>query len=268
MGFESGVILGSGAVSDVVGPNTASGTTTLFGLPGDPDLDGLIPGFSTFDASVLEFDFACPVGVDVASFKYVFASEEYPEFVNTPLNDTFGFFLNGTNIALLPDNITPVAINNVNGGNPVECGDSVDNDADTLIDGADSDCTAPLDNIVGEANANTAFFINNDIFALDGAAAPPVDIEADGLTVVLGAQGAINPGTNHIKPAIADAGDSVLDSWVFIEAGSFNCAPLDDGSKKKKKGKKKKNKKAKKSKSSGSKSNSDSSKSKSGSKSK
>jgi PKD repeat protein len=29
-----------------------------------------------------------------------------------------------------------------------------------------------------------------------------------------------------MKLAIADAGDTILDSWVFIEEGSFQCAPL------------------------------------------
>ena len=105
----------------------------------------------------------------------------------------FGFFLNGQNIALLPDGITPVAINNVNGGNPL-----------------------------GSNASNPAYYINNDLN--DGGGA--IDIEADGLTVVLGAQAGLVSGVNHIKLAISDAGDSILDSWVFLEAGSFQCAPL------------------------------------------
>lgn len=46
----------------------------------------------------------------------------------------------------------------------------------------------------------------------------------DGLTVVLTATGALSPGTNHIKLAIADAGDYILDSDVFIKAESFVSA--------------------------------------------
>ena len=191
LGFESGIILSSGKVSDVVGPNTSGSTTTSLGTAGDPDLDSIQP-FPTFDATVLEFDFECP-DIDVISFQYVFTSEEYNEFVNTPFNNVFGFFLNGVNIALLPDNVTPVSINNVNGGNPFGVGAS-----------------------------NPAFYINNDCF--DPAC--PIDIEADGLTVVLGAQATLNPGANHIKLAISDAGDSILDSWVFIKAGSFECGEL------------------------------------------
>ena len=187
------MILSSGDVGTANGPNTFDDTTTDHGLPGDADLDGLNAGFPTFDASVLEFDFTCEnADVDIVSFRYVFTSEEYNEWSNTEFNDVFGFFLNGTNIALLPDNVTVVSINNVNGGNPF---------------GVDA--------------VNPAFFINNDLN--DGG--PFVDIEADGLTVVLTALAPINPfpAVNHFKLAIADAGDPLLDSWVFLEAGSLNC---------------------------------------------
>lgn len=196
VGFDSGVILSTGQVADVVGPNISDSTTTDFGTPGDPDLDTLIPGFETFDAAVLEFDFECP-GIDVISFQYVFASEEYNEFVNSPFNNVFGFFLNGVNIALLPDGVTPVAINNVNIGNPED--------------------NSPA--------SNPEFFINNDTDD-NGIDNSSINIEADGLTVVLGAQANINAGSNHIKLGVSDAGDSVLDSWVFIKEGSFQCAPL------------------------------------------
>lgn len=48
-------------------------------------------------------------------FNYVFASEEYNEFVNSSFNDSFQLLLNGVNIALLP-NGDAVTINNVNLG--------------------------------------------------------------------------------------------------------------------------------------------------------
>lgn len=200
-GLESGVILGSGKVIDVEGPNTLDYTTTEFGRAGDSDLNTLIPGYITYDATVLEFDFQCPEsteGEDVISFHYVFASEEYNEYVNSPYNDVFGFFLNGANIALLPDTSIPVSINNVNNGYSTGGG------------------------LPGTNPSNPAYYRNNDLN--DGGGA--IDIEADGLTVVLGAQANIEPGVNHIRLAIADAGDYQLDSWVFIEEGSFHCAPL------------------------------------------
>ena len=193
VGFASGIILSSGAIGSVVThPNVIDSTTTAFGEPGDADLTALA-GVDTFDASILEFDFICGSS-EVVSFQYTFASEEYNEFVNSPFNDVFGFFLDGVNIALLPDNVTPVSISTVNGGNPF-----------------------------GLNATNPDLYRNND--RNDPAATIP--IEADGLTVVLGAQASISAGTlHHMKIAIADGSDGILNSWVFIEGGSFNCAPL------------------------------------------
>ena len=191
LGFEEGVMLSSGTIGAAIGPNTADNTSTAHALAGDSDLDTLADA-ETFDAAILEFDFECP-GSSVVSFQYVFASEEYNEFVNDIFNDAFGWFLNGSNIALLPGSATPVSINTVNGGNPL-----------------------------GTDASNSSFYVNNDLD--DGGGA--ILTEADGLTVVLGAEANLNPGVNHMKLAIADAGDSSFDSWVFLKAGSFQCAPL------------------------------------------
>jgi hypothetical protein len=185
VGFGSGVILSSGDVINVVGPNADDGITGNNGTPGDTDLDTL-SGFTTFDAAVLEFDFL-PVST-TASFQYVFASDEYNEYVNSSFNDTFAFFINGTNCALV--NGDPVTINTINNGNPF---------------GSDP-------------NSNPNLFINNDLD--DGGGS--IDTEMDGLTEVLTCSATVNPGeTNHIKLAIADASDSSLDSNVFIQGGSF-----------------------------------------------
>lgn len=192
IGFEEGIILSSGNIASVVGPNVSDEITTDNGLPGDSDLDNLIPGYQTFDATVLEFDFECEQLQEI-SFWYVFASDEYNEYVNSEFNDVFGFFLNGVNIALLPDNVTPVAINNVNCNNPYN----------------------------PPTGSNCNLYINNDLS--DGGGA--INTEMDGMTVVLVAAAPVNPGVNHIRLAIADAGDHVLDSDVFIKGESFVCAP-------------------------------------------
>ncbi len=192
IGFGQGIILSTGNIASVVGPNVSDAITTDNGLPGDADLDGLIPGYETHDATILEFDFECE-DLQLISFRYVFASDEYNEFVNSPYNDVFGFFLNGVNIALMPDGVTPVAINNVNCNNPY----------------------AP------PTGSNCTQYINNDLD--DGGGA--IDTEMDGMTVVLTATASVNPGVNHIRLAIADAGDWVLDSDVFIKGESFICGP-------------------------------------------
>ena len=53
IGIESGVILSSGNIASIVGPNSEDGMSTNNGTPGDTDLEGLIPGYFTYDACVL-----------------------------------------------------------------------------------------------------------------------------------------------------------------------------------------------------------------------
>lgn len=198
VGFENGIILGSGGVAFVPGPNTQDDLSVVTSGAGDPDSNGLIPGYTTFDACVLEFDFEC-TGTQVIQFQYVFTSEEYNEWVNSPFNDVFGFFLNGVNIALVPGSAaTPVSINNVNCNNPFN---------------------PPMGSYCN-------LFINNDCSDMPPGSFPcsgTRDIQMDGLTVILTATGTLNPGLNHIKLAVADAGDQVLDSNVFIQGQSFVC---------------------------------------------
>ncbi len=194
IGIDKGVIITTGQAIDAVGPNDSDGTTTDNGTFGDADLDILAQG-TTSDAATLTFQFESQGG-DLF-FNYVFASEEYNEFTNSGFNDVFGFFLDGVNIALIPGTSTPVAINTVNGGNPL-----------------------------GVSASNPQFFNNNDLD--DGG--PFFDIEYDGFTTVFTAK-ALNlaSGTHTIKLAIADTGDSILDSAVFLEAGTFSDTPTPPG---------------------------------------
>jgi len=183
IGFESGVILSSGQAIDVVGPNTSDGTSTDLGTPGDQDLTDL-SGFDTNDATILEFDLV--PNASVLFIRYVFASEEYNEFVNSSFNDVFAFFVNDKNCALIDED--PVSINTINNGNPLGEGEITNPEA----------------------------YINNDF--QDGSA--PVDTEMDGLTVLLTCTAIVNPGVaNTLKLAIADASDSILDSAVFLATG-------------------------------------------------
>jgi hypothetical protein len=198
VGFPSGIMLSSGSIAFVPGPNTQDSVSGVNTGTGDADLNGLIPLYTTFDACVLEFDFTC-TGTQIIQFQYVFTSEEYNEWVNTSFNDVFGFFLNGANIALIPGSAgTAVSINNLNCDNPFN----------------------------PPAGSFCNLFVNNrcaDIPPGNFPCAGTRDTEMDGLTVVLTATGTLIPGSNHIKLAIADAGDQVLDSNVFIQGQSFVC---------------------------------------------
>jgi hypothetical protein len=185
VGFEDGVILSSGDITSVVGPNTEDGATSNNNTPGDADLSELVDT-ETFDAAVLTFDFV-PQGNTVV-FSYVFSSEEYNEYVNSEFNDVFAFYVNGVNCATVDGG--RVSVNSINNGNPYGSG--------TIT--------------------NPELFVNNDL--TDGGGA--VNTEMDGLTVVLTCEASVQPGVpNTMKLAIADASDPVLDSNVFIQAKSF-----------------------------------------------
>lgn len=189
IGFEEGIILSTGQAIAVVGPNKSNGTSTNNGTLGDADLERE-SGVGTFDAAVLEFDFT-PAS-DKLSFQYVFSSEEYNEYANSEFNDTFAFFVNGVNAAIVPNSNPPipVSINTVNGGKPY-----------------------------GTDPKNSIYFINNEL----GTRTTEINTEMDGLTVVMSVSVSVNAGVkNHIKLAIADGSDETLDSNVFIKAGSLN----------------------------------------------
>lgn len=193
IGFDAGAILGSGRVVDVVGPNDVADETTIFLTPGDPDLDQ-VAGFPTFDAAILEFDVEVPEDKDIG-FQYVFGSDEYNEYVGSPFNDVFAFWVNGDNCALTQDG-DPVSINTINNGQP----------------------TIP--------ETNPQLYINNDPFYEDktGNTVPAgqlLDTEADGLTVVLDCEAGLTHGVNTFRLAIADTSDEILDSWVLIKDGSI-----------------------------------------------
>jgi hypothetical protein len=199
--IESGIILTSGTATDAVGPNqngavpetlggggSSDDTTTVLGLGGDADLTTLA-GFNTFDATVLEFRFTTASKGDLA-FNFVFASEEYIDYVNTQFNDVFGFFVDGVNIGLVPGTTDPITINTIN------------------------------------ANVNSAFFNQN--ISVSPPPSAPFDIEYDGFTTVITAQLLdLSAGEHTMKLAIADGSDYILDASVFIEAGSFQIAGIE-----------------------------------------
>jgi len=192
IGINSGVIMTSGDAAGAPGPNNSDSYSYQLSTGGNTILDSLIPGYTTLDAITLDFDFTTP-GTGNLFFNYVFASEEYNEYTNTQYNDVFGFFLDGINVALIPGTTTPVSINNVNGGNPY-----------------------------GTNASNPQFYNNNDLN--DGG--PFFDIQYDGFTDVFQvAVYGLEAGTHHMMLGIADAGDQVLDSAVFIQAGSFSGTP-------------------------------------------
>ncbi|MDR0802272.1 choice-of-anchor L domain-containing protein [Fluviicola sp.] len=208
--ISSGVLLTTGNGIAAIGPNNSGSYSNNVpatpNVTSDPDLSAIASGGVT-NGAVLEFDFV-PSG-DTVSFRYIFGSEEYPEFSPSSYNDAFGFFLSGpgisgpysngsANIATIPGTSLPVTINNVNNG--------------TTNSGP---CT------------NCAYFVFNGTGTGTGLAYGNA-IQYDGTTVILTANAHVQCGqTYHIKLAICNVGDTGYDSGVFLEADSFTSPAID-----------------------------------------
>ena len=100
---DRGVILSTGQVSAFTqssgDPNRSGATTTSSGGPNNnPDFNAAA-GTSTFDASFLDIDFIPDNGV--MTMRFVFSSEEYPEFTNSIYQDFVGVWINGQQVEIV-----------------------------------------------------------------------------------------------------------------------------------------------------------------------
>ncbi len=193
IGTSEGIILSTGKAVNAIGPNDESGLPLLgppptFTCLNCANYNNNAPGSAllnaaqdrtTFDASQIEFDII-PQG-DSLRFRYTFASEEYNEWVGSPFNDVFGFFISGpnigtnVNIALVPQTSTVVAINTVN------------------------------------AVSNSQYWVNN-------ITPPGQGFQFDGFTIdLVAAVGNLIPCESyHLTLVIADGSDRIYDSAVLI----------------------------------------------------
>jgi gliding motility-associated-like protein len=206
LGLPKGLILTSGRATNAIGPNDATDLgTQLWPFqftnppdPGDADLNYLSQqsgnGSLSFDACIVEVDVFA--NTDELVFEYIFASEEYPEFVGSSFNDIFAFLISGPgiagdpglsnnakNIAVLPFTTTPVQINSVN------------NDINWQY----------YRNNMGEQTLS-------QVIQYDGLTSDSLGIKKS-----LTARSKVIPcNTYRLKFAVSDRGDEALDSGVFI----------------------------------------------------
>jgi outer membrane protein OmpA-like peptidoglycan-associated protein len=185
---KNGIILSTGIAERAGYTNETESAGTARFTQGNQQLEQ-IAGDYTIDAAILEIWFLA--NTNQINFQYFFASEEYPEFVNKGVNDVFAFFIEGpgydspANIALLPGTSDPISVDNVNAGK------------------------------------NQQFYIDN----------PPIfkaitnlsmGFQFDGLTTPLIASANVQPYKRYkLTMAIADVGDNIYDSGVFIKLRSL-----------------------------------------------
>jgi len=189
--FQNGIVLSTGRLTNVQGPNTTLSDDDAPNWVGDTDLELALQESNTTNATIIEFDFTSIASQ--ISFRYLFASEEYQEGdPNTcQFSDLFGFLIRPTgstnyeNIALVPGTNTPVKVTTVHPEIPNGC----------------------------EAE--------NEIYfeSFNGDVSP---INFNGQTKILTATATITPNQEyHVKLVIADEQNFRFDSAVFLEAGSF-----------------------------------------------
>lgn len=196
--IQSGVILSTGNVLNAGGPNSSSLNDGNASWTGDTALENTLAQSNitmhSVNASVLEFDFT-PISANF-SFDFVFASEEYGNF-QCQFSDAFAFLLTNTltgettNLAVIPGTNLPISVVTIR--------------------------NAAYNSTCDSANANYFGKYNG------GAAAAGSAINFNGQTVLMTAGATLIPNTPyHIKLVIADRGDSLSDSAIFLSSNSFN----------------------------------------------
>ncbi|WP_299106122.1 T9SS type B sorting domain-containing protein [uncultured Winogradskyella sp.] len=193
--FQSGIILSTGRLNNVPGPNASLSDDNATDWVGDADLEYVLSESGTINATILEFEFTSVASQ--VSFNYIFASEEYQENnANTcQFSDLFGFLIRRSgsqdqysNIAIVPNTNIPVKVTTVTPGVPGSCPP----ENETYF-GSFNDSTAP--------------------------------INFNGQTDVLTATANVIPyETYQVKLVIADEFNYRYDSAVFLEAGSFELS--------------------------------------------
>ncbi len=191
LGLDKGLVMSTGQIVELPNPGNFFASNNN-GFPGDADLDTLSVlfgnGQESYDACIIELDVF--VATDQLTFEYIFGSEEYPEFVNTSFNDVFAFLISGPGITGIPSIGNQLNIATLPDGTFVEI-NSVNNDL------------------------NWEYYRNNQqgmSVAFDGLTSDYLGVKKS-----LTAQANVIPcNTYHLKLAVADRGDGIYDSGVFI----------------------------------------------------
>jgi len=190
--LSSGLVISTGRANSAIGPNSSLLSEGPTSWAGDPDLEQAINENNTINATVVEFDFVAVT--NYVSFNYIFSSEQYlsnPSSNQCNYSDGFAFLLkrvgtaNYQNLAVVPDTNIPVKVTTVRGSGTI--------------------CPP----------ANIQYFD-----AFNGTNHPT---NFNGQTKVMVAEADITPGaTYHIKMVIADQGNNLYDSAIFIGGNTFN----------------------------------------------
>src|SRR6187401_1888427 len=198
LGIGPGLLITSGTMPGTY--NSAGYFGMDNNMPGNPALDAVVNTvFNTvsYDATSISFTFTVSdPALTGIKFNAVFGSDEYPEWVDAFV-DIGVVFVNGTNVAYF-----------------------------------NNDPMSPL-SVIG-SNLASNYFIDNtgnlDTPSFGGVAVPGIPsklpIEYDGVSNVLSVLAPVHQGLNTIEIAIADTGDHVYDSGLFISNLTATNVPV------------------------------------------
>ena len=203
---KEGIVLSTGQTMQLLSPNDTTSVSNANKMPGDKDLSNLI-GRLTGDAVSIEFDFI-PL-TDTIAFKYFFGSEEYPEYVGKGFNDAFAFLISGPGYPLkynmarlkIGSKEIPITIDNIN-----------------FINNPDLFISNHLETDKNKLSRSWRKILSQPLMLNE--------IELDGMTTRLIASARVIPNEVYtLKIVIADVGDLLYDSAVFLEKESFGSTP-------------------------------------------
>jgi len=227
LGMDSGIVLSTGTINALCGgtcPNaTGANPNGSFGLPfmgtttsnnlltTSNSVYPLIGNSSPFssssmnDAAVISFDFVPTL--DTMHFKFIFTSEEWNTYPCTSYNDAFGFYVSGPgitgtfnaptgyangaeNYAVVPGTSIPISISSI---------------------------TSPTATGGCSSSHNSSYYVANNS-TLTG-------MSTTAYTTIMEVEFVVQPcQTYNFTMAIADGSDHALNSWVLMEANSFNSS--------------------------------------------
>lgn len=200
-GISNGIVLSTGVSANLALEDAIN--NSLSGNCCEPDLLAIansVPQLinqtfyvnEVYDWASLEFDFT-PLSNDI-SFDFIFASDEYPEWVNTSFNDVFAFFVSGPGLqGQYADGAVNIAV----------------------VPGSDPALPITVSSVNNQLNSEY-YLANQSLF----------NMRAKGYTTPITASLTnLIPGEiYHIRLALADGGDYALNTYLILEEGSFSSS--------------------------------------------
>lgn len=193
--FAEGMVIRSGNVLYSEGAYATNNDSSGCSQTGDTDLTAIVTSLgqsgTVTDATSVKFNFTATS--NLLSFNFLFASNEYGSY-QCNFSDVFGFILTDIetgvkqNIALVPGTSSPISTTTIrNNAHNIACN-----------------------------SVNPQFF---DIYNINN---PASTANFRGQTVPMTAFASLTPGRQYsLKLAVGDYQDTMFDSAVFIEGGSF-----------------------------------------------